>query len=59
MKMSPFESLYGKKCNTLVSWDNIVDIMVIGLEMLKDIEEKIVDQSKFEDSESQIEKLCI
>jgi transposase InsO family protein len=22
LKMSPFESLYGRKCNTLVSWDN-------------------------------------
>jgi hypothetical protein len=29
LKMSPFEALYGRKCNTLVSWDNSVDRAVI------------------------------
>jgi hypothetical protein len=24
--MSPFEALYGRKCNTPVSWDNPTDI---------------------------------
>lgn len=37
-KMSPFESLYGKKCNTLEIWDNPFDIVIIGSKMLKDME---------------------
>ena len=39
LKMSPFETLYGKKCNTLVRWDIPINIVIIGLEMLKDMEE--------------------
>jgi hypothetical protein len=30
MKMIPFESLYGRKLNTPVSWDNPVDRVVLG-----------------------------
>jgi hypothetical protein len=30
LKMSPFEALYGRKCNTPVSWDNPADKAVIG-----------------------------
>lgn len=41
LKMSPFEALYERKYNTLVSWDNLVDRLVIGLEMHKYVEEKI------------------
>jgi hypothetical protein len=33
--MSPFEALYGRKCNTLVSWDNPVDKEVVGPDFLK------------------------
>jgi hypothetical protein len=39
LKMSPFEALYGKKCNTLVSWDNPIDIAVVGPDFLKEMEE--------------------
>jgi hypothetical protein len=28
--MSPFEVLYGKKCNTPLSWDNPTYIVVLG-----------------------------
>jgi hypothetical protein len=42
LKMSLFEALYGRKCNTLVSWDNLVDRAVVGLELLKEMEEKMV-----------------
>ena len=42
MKMSPFEALYGRKCNTPVIWDNIVDRVIIGLEMIKDMEEQMI-----------------
>jgi hypothetical protein len=29
LKMSPFEALYGRKCNTPVSWDNLADKVVL------------------------------
>ena len=41
--MIPFESLYGKKCNTLVSWDNLADREVVGPELLKEMEEKMMN----------------
>ena len=37
-KMSPFEILYGRKCTTLVSWDSPVDRLMVGPEMLQDME---------------------
>ena len=42
LKMSPFEALYGRSCKTLVSWDNLVDRVIVGPEMLKDMEEQVV-----------------
>ena len=41
LKMSPFEALYGRRCKTPVSWDNIVDKVIVGPEMLKYIEEQV------------------
>jgi hypothetical protein len=40
--MSSFESLYGRKCNTLVSWDNPADRAGVGPELLKEMEEKML-----------------
>ena len=37
--MSLFGALHGRKCNTLVSWDNPTDREVVGIELLKEIEE--------------------
>jgi hypothetical protein len=37
--MSLFEALHGRKCNTLVSWDNPIDREVVGIELLKEMEE--------------------
>jgi hypothetical protein len=42
LKMSPFEALYGRKCNTLVSWDNPVDRAVVGPELLKEMEDQML-----------------
>ena len=36
--MSPFEILYGRKCNTPNSWSSSVDRLMLGLELLKDME---------------------
>jgi hypothetical protein len=46
LKMSPFEALYGKKCNTIVSWDNLDDRLVVGPEFLKEIEEQMLKIKK-------------
>jgi hypothetical protein len=42
LKMSPFEALYGRKCNTPVSWDNPTDKAVFGPKMLKEMEDQII-----------------
>jgi hypothetical protein len=42
LRMSPFEALYGRKCNNPVSWDNSTDRVVLGLECLKDMEDQMV-----------------
>ena len=34
----PFEIMYGRKCNTPISWSNPVDRLVIGPELLKEME---------------------
>jgi hypothetical protein len=39
LKMSPIEALYGRKCNTLVSWDDPIDLVVLGSELLEEMEE--------------------
>jgi hypothetical protein len=42
LKMNTFEALYGRKCNTLVSWDNPTYRVVLGPELLKDMEDQMV-----------------
>ena len=42
LKMSPFEALYGRKCNTPVSWDNPADRAVVGPDLLREMEEKML-----------------
>jgi hypothetical protein len=41
LRMSPFEALYGRKCNTLVSWENPIDGVVLGPELPKDMEDQV------------------
>ena len=42
LKMIPFEAMYGRKCNTLISWDNPTDRVIVGPELLKDMEDQMV-----------------
>ena len=37
-KLSPFEILYGMKCNTPISWSNPVVRLMLGLDLLKELE---------------------
>jgi hypothetical protein len=39
LKMIPFEALYGMNCNTPVRWDNQADKVVIGPDLLNEMEE--------------------
>jgi len=42
LNMSTFEALYHRKRNTLVIWDNPTDRVVLGLELLKDMQDQMV-----------------
>jgi hypothetical protein len=44
--MSPFEALYGRKCRFPISWDNIVEKVTLGPELLKEMEQAIVQIRK-------------
>jgi hypothetical protein len=46
LRMSPFEALYSRKCDTPVSWDNPIDRVVLGPEFLKDMEDQVVKIKK-------------
>jgi hypothetical protein len=35
LKMSPFEALYGRKCNIPINWNNPVDKITLGPDLLK------------------------
>ena len=37
--MSPFEVLYGRICRTPVTWDSPEDRLMLGPELLKDLEQ--------------------
>lgn len=39
--MSPFEALYGWSCNTPISWSDPVNRVLIGPEMLADMEQEM------------------
>ena len=39
--MSPYEALYGKRCRTLVTWDNPVEMIMLGPKFLKEMEQEV------------------
>jgi hypothetical protein len=39
--MSPFEDLYGRRCRIPMRWDNPTKIIILGIEILKEIEKKV------------------
>jgi hypothetical protein len=41
LKMSPFESLYGRNCRTLLHWDQPGERQVFDLDILLEAEENI------------------
>ena len=58
-KLSPFEILYGRKCNTLISWSNPLDRLMLGPNLLKELElnsETCI--KKFENCSGQTKDSC-
>jgi hypothetical protein len=41
IKMPPFEFLYGQPCRTTLSWDQLEDRVLMGLEVIQEMEEKM------------------
>ncbi|GKD00192.1 hypothetical protein Tco_1170466, partial [Tanacetum coccineum] len=42
IKAAPFEALYGRKCRSPVCWVEVGDVQLIGLEIIPETTEKIV-----------------
>ena len=42
LRMGPYEALYGRRCRTLVTWDNPVNRVVLGPKSLKEMEQEVV-----------------
>ena len=40
--MSSYEDLYGRRSRTPVTWDNLVKRVVLGPELLKEMEQEVV-----------------
>ena len=40
-KMSPFKVLYGRKCRTMVTWDISVNRLMLGPELLNELEQSV------------------
>ena len=39
LKMAPFEALYGRRCRTLLMWDEVGDRQLFGPDLIKESEE--------------------
>ncbi|GJV30399.1 putative reverse transcriptase domain-containing protein [Tanacetum coccineum] len=42
IKAAPYEALYGRKCRSPVCWSEVGDSQLIGLELIRDTTEKII-----------------
>ena len=43
MGMSPYEVLYGRRSRTPVTWDNAMNRVVLGPDLLKEMEQEVVN----------------
>jgi hypothetical protein len=41
LKMSPLEAIYGRRCNTPISWDNTIYRVVVGPYLLREMEDQM------------------
>nr|GEZ85654.1 putative reverse transcriptase domain-containing protein [Tanacetum cinerariifolium] len=42
MKCTPFEALYGRKCQTPIAWEEVEEIKLIGPDIVQETTDKIV-----------------
>jgi hypothetical protein len=42
LRMIPFEALYGRKYRVLINWDNSLEKITLGLDMLKEMEHEVI-----------------
>jgi hypothetical protein len=40
--MPPYETLYGRKCQSLLYWDNVSERQTLGLELIQDTCDKVL-----------------
>jgi hypothetical protein len=40
--MSPFEVMYGNKCIVLISWENLIEMIIYGLDLLREMEQEVI-----------------
>jgi len=58
LKIIPFNKLNGRKCNTIVSWDNLVNYALVGPDFLQELEEKMVKKMKNLKDSQDWKKIC-
>ncbi|GJX96177.1 putative reverse transcriptase domain-containing protein [Tanacetum coccineum] len=46
IKAAPFEALYGRKCRSPICWAEVGDVQLIGLEIIHETTEKIIQIKK-------------
>jgi hypothetical protein len=42
IRMTPYEALYGRSCRTPLSWDRIEDRVTVGIELIQEMEEQVI-----------------
>lgn len=40
--MPPYEALYGRPCRTPLCWDRLEDRLIVGLELIQEMEEQVI-----------------
>lgn len=41
IRMSPSKALYGRRCTTPISWSDLMHMVLVGLDMLKEMEQQV------------------
>ena len=41
IKMAPFEALYGRRCRTPLCWNDLDNVLVVGLEVIQEMVDKV------------------
>jgi hypothetical protein len=59
IKMAPFEFLYGRPCQTPLSWDRLEDRVLVGPEAIQEMEEKMKTiRQRIKEAQDRQKELC-